>query len=102
MAVDVWAYQSCSEYGWFPGGGVENKWLPPNFFEVLCYNGFSLLKEARADAQAETEKLRQGIVHNEDAKIMLSYGLLDPWTGAGIDRLEGGAEDRYLLFVEGE
>lgn len=98
--VDVWAYQSCSEYGWYPGG-AENFWLSPNFFQSLCYNAFSLLDDARDETREETQLLFDGIMRGAE-NMVLSYGLEDPWTRAGLTELPGGAGEKQLLFVAGE
>lgn len=102
--VDPWAYQSCMEYGWFPGG-PENQWLQPNFFNSMCYNAFSTLGEEREEVQEETQRLMDGIVNGtSESKIILVYGLQDPWTKAGITNwdVQFGDTDRQLLFIEGE
>lgn len=104
--VDVWAYQSCFEYGWFPGGGLDNAWLPPNFFQSLCYNAFSLLSDQRSEAQEETRRLLEGIIVNGGGgNIILSYAAWDPWAATGVDQFDGEREEtreKFVLSVEGK
>lgn len=103
-AVDAWAYQSCYEYGWF-AGGPEHFWMAPTFFQALCYNAFSLLGEEREEAQEETQRLMSSIENDDSGNILLSYGLLDPWTRAGINRIVAGnrgVSERLLMFVKGK
>lgn len=99
--IDLWAYQSCSEFGWFPGG-PENHWLPATFFDSICYNAFSLLGEQREEAQEETQKLFEGIVANAKNNIVLSYGEVDPWSRAGIQEFPGKSKERQVIIVPGE
>lgn len=101
--IDVWAYQSCAEYGWFPGG-PDNPWLFPNFFQFFCYNAFSLLNTERETAQRETQRLMDGILRNAEDNLILSYGALDPWSQAGISHFGSPINEtgeKEIMLIQG-
>lgn len=99
----AWAYQSCSEFGWFPMGqenDQNNHFVPRLFFQAMCYNLFSMLPEERDSAQNYTEHFMNGIINGDD-NLILTYGLIDPWTYAGISDIKK-SEDRILIFLKGK
>lgn len=109
--IDSWAYQSCSEYGWFPddggvakggGKGQSSSWFPsPAFFKAFCYNAFSMLDEQRILAYEETNRLLKGIESGEE-ELVLTYGELDPWTETGVKELKAEGDKRHLIVIKGE
>lgn len=100
---DLWPYQLCTEFGWFPTSSLRNTLfgdvLPTNYFKNICYGLYNLHKSKLETGLEEVNKKLKLKQETNFSHRIVTFGEFDPWRSLGY----GQSSDFYYdtLVIEG-
>lgn len=88
--IRLWAYQLCSEFGWYPTGDSSNhpfgKYPPIEYFEQRCEDlfGAEFGDIEQSKKNIENSNRKYGGLKPNVTNVYFTQGSRDPWQSIGI------------------